>query len=168
MGVTNDGGGYVKITEANVLTTKTSRWMAFAALGKLPMIILLVLAVASGVGYLIYDPLLLYALIGLGGVYLLIFLALLLGMRKEHVELTNQRIIVKRRTGAIRKTIFIPLNHVSIYEVTRTKMGRRLGFGTIMIYASASHKVELTSLAKIEDLHEGIHLQLTKQWRMVD
>jgi len=167
MGVTN-GGGYVKITEANILTTKTSRWMAFAALGKLPMIILLALAVGSGVGYLVYDDMLLYALAGFGGIYLLIFLALLFGMRKERVELTNQRIIVKRRIGAVRKTIFIPLNHVSIYDVTRTKMGRRLGFGTIAIYASSNQKVELMSLAKIEDLQEGIHLQLTKQWRMVD
>ncbi len=157
----------MRITEESVLTTQTSRWIAFGFLANKFMLLMLLVIIASGIGQF-FEPELVYVFYGVGGLYLILFLARLFGMKKERVEVTNQRMIVRRRIGSMRRQITIPHNHMAMIDVSRGKMGRRLGFGHMVVYTSGNSRVNLESMAKVEELQESLHLQLTKQWRHVD
>ncbi len=151
--------------EETVLSTKTSRWMAFGFLGSKFMLGLLLVVVASGIGQFIEEPVK-YLFYASAGLYVMLFLARLFGMKKEYAELTNQRVIVKRRLGSSRRKIIVPLNHVAVFEVQQGSTGRKLKFGSVIIYTTGNHKIELESMAKIEDLQEGLHAQLTNHWQL--
>ncbi len=149
--------------EEIVLSTQTSRWMAFGFLGTKFMIGMLIVIVASGIGQF-FEEILFYVFVVVGALYAILFLARLFGMKKEHVVLTNQRVIVKRRLGSSRRQIITPLSHISIFEIQQGSIGRALKFGSITVYTTGNHSIDLESLAKIELLSEGMHAQLTNHW----
>ncbi|MFW5838582.1 MAG: PH domain-containing protein [Bacillota bacterium] len=151
------------IAEETIMSTKTSRWIAFGFLGKKYMLIMLLVVIAGFIGSL-FEPDLIYVGYAVGGLYLLLFLGRLFGMKKEHVDLSTQRIIIRRRIGSTKKIIIIPLNHVAMFEIEQGKFASKLKFGSIKINTSGSKDVNLESLAKIEAFYETMHTQLTKLW----
>ena len=149
--------------EQNILLTKTSRWMAFGFLGRRFMLIILAVVVASLIGQF-FEPDLIYVFYVFAGVYLLLFLSRLFGMKREKVELSNQSVIVHRRVGSSRRKIIIPLNHIAVSEIERGKLARFFGFGSMKLYTTGNHIVSLESIANVEAFYGALHKELTLHW----
>ena len=164
-------GEKMKISEESILTTKTSSWVALGFLFKWPMLIYVVVTVAVYMYQFTDFPMshiALYAFYGLVGLYGLLFFSKLFGMKKEHAEITNQRVVIDRRVGYAKKKIILPLNHISMLEIERGFFARLFGYGTIVIYGSGNHYKTLSDVKRCVKFYKAIHLQLTKQWRLTD
>lgn len=123
--------------EETLITAKFSMWATLAFLFKWYMLGFLVITLA--IGYFVFFQTdldyLQYVFYGLVAVYVIIYLVYVLRIRRRKLELTGKRFI-EHQGGTVKTHRFIPLKSIVEMSVQTSRMGRKLNFGSIVLYMS--------------------------------